>query len=65
MEALLRNRGALQAIRRFDPEIVFHLAGYHPAVQRIRPVSKHAPIANHHRLVSTQVARGNPGISAS
>lgn len=28
IEADLRNRGALQAIPRFDPEIVFHLAAY-------------------------------------
>ncbi len=28
IEADLRNRGALQAVRRFDPEIVFHLAAY-------------------------------------
>jgi UDP-glucose 4-epimerase len=28
IEADVRNRGALQAIRRFDPEIVFHLAAY-------------------------------------
>ena len=28
IEADLRNRGALEAIRRFEPEIVFHLAAY-------------------------------------
>jgi UDP-glucose 4-epimerase len=28
IEADLRNRGALQAIRRFDPEVIFHLAAY-------------------------------------
>jgi len=28
IEADLRNRGALEAIRRFDPEVVFHLAAY-------------------------------------
>jgi UDP-glucose 4-epimerase len=28
IEADLRNRGALQAVRRFDPECVFHLAAY-------------------------------------
>ena len=29
IEADLRNRGALQAIRSFDPEVIFHLAAYH------------------------------------
>ncbi|HLG98261.1 MAG TPA: GDP-mannose 4,6-dehydratase [Bryobacteraceae bacterium] len=29
IEADLRNRGALKAIRRFDPEVIFHLAAYH------------------------------------
>jgi len=28
IEADVRNRGALQAVRRFDPEVVFHLAAY-------------------------------------
>jgi nucleoside-diphosphate-sugar epimerase len=28
IEADLRNRGALEAIRRFNPEVVFHLAAY-------------------------------------
>ena len=28
IEADLRNRGALKAIQRFDPEVVFHLAAY-------------------------------------
>lgn len=28
IEADVRNRGALHAIRRFDPEVVFHLAAY-------------------------------------
>jgi UDP-glucose 4-epimerase len=28
IEADLRNRGALQAIRGFDPEVIFHLAAY-------------------------------------
>jgi nucleoside-diphosphate-sugar epimerase len=28
IEADLRNRGALEAVRRFNPEVVFHLAAY-------------------------------------
>src|SRR6202790_5437095 len=28
IEADVRNRGALHAVRRFDPEVVFHLAAY-------------------------------------
>jgi nucleoside-diphosphate-sugar epimerase len=40
IEADLRNRGALQAIRRFDPEIVFHLAAYHHVGQSFDQVEE-------------------------
>ena len=40
IEADLRNRGALQAIRRFDPEIVFHLAAYQDVGQSFTQIEE-------------------------
>ena len=40
IEADLRNRGALQAIRDFAPEVVFHLAAYHHVGQSFKQVEE-------------------------
>lgn len=40
IEADLRNRGALQAIRRFDPECVFHLAAYQDVGQSFAQIEE-------------------------
>lgn len=40
IEADLRNRGALEAIRRFDPEIVFHLAAYQDVGQSFSQIEE-------------------------
>lgn len=40
IEADLRNRGALSAIRQFDPEIVFHLAAYNHVGESFRQVEE-------------------------
>lgn len=40
IEADLRNRGALQAIRRFDPELVFHLAAYQDVGQSFSQIEE-------------------------
>lgn len=40
IEADLRNRGALAAIREFAPDVVFHLAAYHHVGQSFRQVEE-------------------------
>src|SRR5580658_8022632 len=40
IEADLRNRGALEAIQRFDPEVVFHLAAYQHVGQSFSQVEE-------------------------
>ena len=40
IEADLRNRGALQAVRRYDPEVVFHLAAYQDVGQSFAQVEE-------------------------
>jgi nucleoside-diphosphate-sugar epimerase len=40
IEADLRNRGALDAIREFAPQVVFHLAAYHHVGQSFRQVEE-------------------------
>jgi UDP-glucose 4-epimerase len=40
IEADLRNRGALEAIRRFDPEVIFHLAAYQHVGQSFAQVEE-------------------------
>lgn len=40
IEADLRNRGALEAVRRFSPEIVFHLAAYNHVGQSFTQVEE-------------------------
>lgn len=40
IEADLRNRGALEAVRRFEPEIVFHLAAYNHVGQSFTQVEE-------------------------
>jgi nucleoside-diphosphate-sugar epimerase len=40
IEADLRNRGALEAIRRFEPQVVFHLAAYHHVGQSFGQVEE-------------------------
>jgi len=40
IEADLRNRGALQAVRRFDPEYIFHLAAYQDVGQSFAQIEE-------------------------
>jgi UDP-glucose 4-epimerase len=40
IEADVRNRGALEAIREFAPQVVFHLAAYHHVGQSFRQVEE-------------------------
>jgi UDP-glucose 4-epimerase len=40
IEADMRNRGALEAIREFAPQVVFHLAAYHHVGQSFRQVEE-------------------------
>ncbi len=40
IEADVRNRGALEAIREFSPQVVFHLAAYHHVGQSFRQVEE-------------------------
>src|SRR5262249_5939003 len=40
IEADLRNRGALAAVRRFEPQVVFHLAAYNHVGDSFRQVEE-------------------------